>query len=119
MSTHLTEQRNIECTMMGLMKELEKLAPHPDRPDKTGPCFARIDSQRKSAAEYAQDRTTNTGYNLGRKKSICAGFNKRAAIWQHMMDVYLQDLPKRLGIERWLADYQRKLNTLQKHAPAP
>ncbi len=159
------KQKNIEGAMMGLMKELEKLAPHPDRPDETGPQFVNIDSQHKPAAEYegmlgsmvlesflgtafadavsaqlgscsqtffnqvdlsmmaeavseySQDRA-NASYNLGQKKAISAQFNKRA-LWQQMMDAYLKDLPKRLGIERFLADYQRKLYALHKHTPAP
>lgn len=147
--------------MMGLMKQLEKLAPHPDHPHHSGPLFVHIDSQYEPAAEYdgmlgsllfesvlgtafsaaaseslgewagsfdwsntveavseyIQDRPANNNYALGRKNAISGAFNHSVAR-QAMMDAFLRDLPRRMGIERWLADYQRKLYALRKHAPA-
>ena len=156
------EKKNIEGVMMGLMRELEKLAPHPDHPENQGPLFVRVGSQYETPAEYegllgsvimesflgtafADAASAQPGswtqvfsslefsdtadvvgqyneerYNIGQKKAISAQFNKNS-IWQHMMGAYLRDLPKRLGIERWIAEYQRKLYALPKHAyiPAP
>lgn len=153
------EQKNIEGIMMGLMKQLEKLAPHPDHPEHRGPLFVQIDPQYKPASEhdgmlgsmvlesmlgtafmqaasdslggwtrnvdwsnaaeaasdYIKDRPANNNYRLGQKNAIAGGFNAQAAR-QNMMDAYLRDLPQRLGIERWLAHYQRKVYALKKHA---
>lgn len=44
--------QQIERSMSGLMAQLSKLAPHPDRPDYTGPQFVKIDSQYAPDAEY-------------------------------------------------------------------
>ena len=149
--------------MMSLMKELEKLAPHPDRPNQTGPHFVKIDSQHKPAAEYegvlgsmvlesalgtafieaastqlgswaqtfsnhidvsnavdcasyyAEDRSSSYKYSLGQTNAISSNFNKHVKR-KDMMDAYIKDLPKRLGIESWLASYQRKLYALHKQS---
>lgn len=49
---------------------------------------------------------------LGRPCTVTASFNNT-----QLMDAFLRDLPRRTGIERWLAHYQRKLYAMRKHAP--
>lgn len=61
----------------------------------------------ESASAYWCDRSTA-------KSRPCTGFN--AAARKVTMDAFLADLPRRLGIERWIAEYQRKLYGLRKNA---
>lgn len=161
MSINTPEQKNIEAMMMDVMKQLQKLAPHPDRPEYRGPLFVSLDSSHTPAAEYDgmlgslmlesvlgaafsqavsdnfgswagqidwsntadcasqywQERHANSNYTLGSRKVIAGDFN-RSALRKHMMQAYLHDLPRRMGLERFLAAYQRKLFALRKQAPA-
>ncbi|MEM7618612.1 MAG: hypothetical protein AAF244_04425 [Pseudomonadota bacterium] len=70
------------------------------------------------ASNYMQDRGTKT-IRLGQKNTISSSFNRNGlsdAVREQMLQSYLQDLPKRKGIERWIAESQRKLYAIQKHA---
>ncbi len=148
------EKKHIEAVLFSLMKELQKLAPHPDKPKSTGADFVQTDSAYEPAAdydgllgsliiegtlggafgaaaagvnwgdavecvsEYMQDRPAaqaRAPYSIGQKRSISAAFNT-SGTHTEMMGSYLRDLPRRLGIERWLSDYQRKLYATHKHA---
>lgn len=151
---------NIEGKMMGLVQQLEKLAPHPSRPDHKGPLFVQVDSAAKpssdydgmmgqmifesmlgtafasavsetfgeiaasadwsntadAASAYIQDRSHHaSSYQIGQRHTISGGFNTMAAN-DDLMAAYLKDLPRRMGLERWLAHYQRKLFSLRKQA---
>ena len=128
---------NLEGIIMGLMKELAKLAPHPNRPDYTGPLFISGTSEFKPPAEYEgmmgsflmestlQSEFTSAATNVAetvsnyitdRKQSpLMRSFNTeahRAAL----TNAYFADLPKRLGLESWIAHEQRKLYSLRKNA---
>ncbi len=46
------QQKQIEATMMGLLKKLEKLAPHPNQPNYSGPTLVQINSDIKPPADY-------------------------------------------------------------------
>lgn len=164
MSASLVQQeKNIEGVMRGLMQELTKLAPHPDRPNYNGPLFTQIESQYKPAAEYdgmlgsmmldgmlgmafsevsnsvglsaaheaashadwsniaegasqyAQERAQSRSYKLGQRSSISSNFNTTSSN-KASMKAYLADLPRRMGIERSLSEYQRKLYAMHKKA---
>ena len=145
-------EKAIEGKMMGLMKELSKLAPHPNKPEHKGPLFVQISSEHEppaeyegmlgsmmmetvlstafsgatsnsenglditnlmdAASEYITDRAPRS-YVLGKKGSIMQNFNSSAqrAI---LMKAFIHDLPARLGLEKWLAYYQRRLYALRK-----
>ncbi len=151
-----TQVSNLESKMMGLVKQLEKLAPHPSRPEHHGPVFVNIAAPSSSehdgmlgsmilesmlgtafmsavndsfgtaaasvdwsnaaeaASTYWQDRQSKpaNSYTLGQKQSISGQFN--AISDEALMQAYLRDLPRRLGLERWLAHYQRKIHALRK-----
>lgn len=70
-------------------------------------------------SEYMQDhKTSSPDYKLGQKSMISSNFNDRSSLFE----AYFRDLPRRLGIEKWLATYQRKLYSLRKQArlnPSP
>lgn len=152
-------EKAIEGKMMGLMKELSQLAPHPNQPEYSGPVFVQIASEHTPPAEYesmlgamvmegilgsvftsaASNSSSNIdatnladmaseyiadrapkSYDLGAKGTIFKGFNA-AAKREILMNAFLKDLPARLGLERWLAYYQRRLYALRKEhrGPAP
>jgi len=136
--------------MRGLMKELEKLAPHPNHHQTmSGPAFSsstgsdsdgmlgsmllesligtafmsaasdlpQVDYSNLAdcASEYMQDRQKPVeGYQIGQKNVIAGAFNAQADSTP-MMQAYLRDLPRRKGLEKWLAYYQRKLFAMNKH----
>ena len=136
------ERKKIEDVIMSLMKELEKMAPHPDSvlgrvllEGFLGAAFIKASAKKlKSLTQSLSKNFSNiidpsadfdfaskyiqNHYNIKQKKAITTNFNKNI-IWKNMMQAYLSDLPKRLGIERWLAGYQRKIYALQKHQLAP
>ncbi len=138
-------QTDIEGLLKRLMIELAKLAPHPDRPDYTGPLFISVDSEFKPPAEYegmlgsclaegflqsqffsaALDvLETGTSYLLDRsaKQSVASGQNtsiskafNNSAQRAKLVKSYYRDLPKRMGMEAWIAHLQRRLYTLRRN----
>ncbi len=149
MSANTGQTANIEGVIRNLMQQLEKLAPHPDRPHHKGPLFIQADSQFKPpadydgmmgslildsmlggafsiaasgapanidigtmadlASEYMTDRAGSQSGNaqLGQKRVICSAFNGKTQ-YDAMLTAFKRDLPRRLGLERWIAEYQRK-----------
>jgi hypothetical protein len=83
---------DLEDIIAGLTSQLQKLAPPPAKP-----------------------------FIIGQKQAISSGFNQHAAN-DDLMGAYTRDLPCRLGLERRLDHYQRKLYALRKQTiqhPAP
>lgn len=54
-------------------------------------------------------------YKLEQRKVISAGFNAIAAN-ESFMALSLQEQPHKLGLEKWLSYYQRKLYSLRKQS---
>ncbi len=155
-------------TIMGLMKELQTLAPHPDMPSYKGPLFIASNPNFKIAndndgmlgsmilesllsgaiseaiskgmsedyadlaqnidmtaiidcySEYISDvegsREQKAAHGQGTMarmsgKSISKGFNMRASISEGMQK-FMEDLPKRMTIERNMAYYAKQLDNL-------
>jgi len=168
-------------TIMGLMKELQTLAPHPDTPSYKGPLFINANPNFKVAndhdgmlgsmilesllggaiseaisegmpedyadlaqnidvtammdcySEYISDiegsREEKAAHGQGTMarmsgKSISGGFNMRSTISEGMQN-FMDDLPKRMTIERNMANYAKQLDNLssapqyQHEAPRP
>ncbi len=137
------ERKKIEDVIMSLMKELEKMAPHPDSvlgrvllEGFLGAAFIKASAKKLKSLtqslsknfsniidpsadfDFASKYIKNQNNQKHCNKAITTNFNTNI-LWKNMMQAYLSDLPKRLGIERWLADYQRKIYALQKHQLAP
>lgn len=66
-------------------------------------------------SEFIQDRAPAQPYRIGTRRAISNSFNTQSSN-PTLMAAYLRDLPRRLGMERWVADYQRKFYALQKRA---
>ena len=140
------QQTQIENIIRSLMQDVSKLAPHPSKPDHTGPLFISSTSEFKPPAEYdgmlgtimmesllqssffsaAMDvADTVTTYMQDRqtkpapklgKTNVIRRFFNATAQRESMMKAYLADLPKRLGIEAGIAYQMRKLYALRKNA---
>lgn len=70
------------------------------------------------ASNFLQDRSEKP-FQVGQKKALSGSFNRNGlspAARAEMLSLYMSDLPRRLGMERWIAESQRKLYALQKHA---
>lgn len=67
------------------------------------------------ASTFVQDRSEKPAYKVASGNALSGTFNSTSSN-PAMMAAYLRDLPKRLGMERWVADHQRKLYALRKHA---
>ena len=65
------------------------------------------------ASEYMMDRPANTNFKPGQNNVLCPLFRLHA-MHEEMMAAYVRDLPRRMGLERLLAQYQRKLGALRK-----
>ncbi len=102
MNEVLQQKIQIEKHITSLTKQLDKLAEHP----------------RHKNAPIMQPALTNSPYEIGQKNCISSNFNK-SMTYSANMKSYLCDLPKRLGLERWIAHYQRKLYAMQKESFAP
>jgi hypothetical protein len=83
--------KKLEGVINGLVRELAKLAPHPDHPI--------------SSIAIAK---------IGNTQVITPSFNMNGAL----MMAYMQDLPARKGIERRIAAARRRLASLQNTAIA-
>lgn len=68
-----------------------------------------------AASEFIRDRAPGNRFTLGRRGSMTRSFNATQAR-DARMEAFLKDLPRRLGIERWLADYQRRLYAMRRYA---
>lgn len=68
-------------------------------------------------SQYMQDRCANNNFQIGQRGAISGNFND-TALRAEMMQEFTRDLPRRMGLERWLALYQRKLFALRKQARA-
>ena len=135
------EQKKVEQAMAGLMQELQTLAPHPDYPTYKGPLFAAVEDGIKAPADYdgmmgevvmesvlgtsfaqaAADTLSNvidavSHFVQDRPKQTLSGNFNCTTIRDEMMQKYLADLPRRMGVERWLAHHQKKLNGLREMA---
>ncbi|MCB1531710.1 MAG: hypothetical protein KDJ35_02460 [Alphaproteobacteria bacterium] len=67
-------------------------------------------------SDFMQDRqSAPAAYKVGQSRALCSTFNTNSDT-SALLAAYMRDLPRRLGMERWVADYQRKLYALQKHA---
>lgn len=56
-------------------------------------------------------------YKLGQKGSISGTFNAKCdqgPEWEAMHEAYLQDLPKRKNLEKWLAHYTKELDYIRR-----
>jgi hypothetical protein len=76
------------------MRELQNLAPHPD---------------------LLKREASNSNFQLGDHHVIAPAFNL-GGLYEIQMKAYLADLPRRNGLERWLAFYKRKLFGMRKRA---
>ncbi len=175
------QKQAIIGTIMGLMKELQTLAPHPDQPSYKGPLFIAANPNLKIAndhdgmlgsmiletllggaiseaisegmsedfadfaqsidianameaySEYISDiegsREEKAAHGQGTMarmsgKSISRGFNMRSTMSEAMHN-FMEDLPKRMTIERNMAYYAKQLDNLnaapqyQYEAPRP
>jgi hypothetical protein len=116
------QQKKIEGIVTGLVQELRTMAPHPDHPGHDGPLFSFNDIDREPGpipprALLPAFAHANTNAAFGRGRVVSRTFNKAVARRQ-MMDAYRRDLPRRMGLERWIAYYQRKFFALEKQIPA-
>ena len=159
----------------GLMKELQQLAPHPDKPGYTGPLFINANPNARIASEHdgmlgsmmmetliggfmtealsdacgdwvhsidinnamelyseyitdierskqqdEQDIQAHGQGTLARLsgKSISNSFNMRGSMSEGMQ-AFLDDMPKRMQVEKHLAYYLRQLEMLDAPMPAP
>lgn len=130
-----TQKKQIEKTIFSIMEQINSLTPHPARPDYSGPLFVKVDSAYKTPAAYdgmlgqlAMDSVLAESFMQAAAESVSEVVEgvshyiqdrKKGTLKQSfnlnttragIMKKYLADLPRRLGLERWLAYYQRKLN---------
>ena len=133
----------IEGILQGLVQQLKMLAPHPDQPLHRGPLFVTFNPATDNGSEYKHllsnifslasglERLTgaylscppaipaaaNNNYQIGQKNVVCIAFNQ-GATRDVMMQAFYGDLPRRLGLERLIAYYQRMLYAVKKNACA-
>lgn len=92
MARKIHNKQAMEAELHRLQRELAHLAPYP--------VFA----------------TANNNFALGQSNVVRGAFNAYAAQGHAAMRAYLADLPRRKGLETWIAYYQRKLYALNKSA---
>lgn len=163
------QRQAIIGTIMGLMQNLQQLAPHPDQPQNNGPLFIKSNPNFKAANDhdgmlgsmilesvlgtafmdavsetfggwaqdfdamsalecYSEYITDVEGHaqkvaahgqgTLARLsgKSISSSFNMRGSM-SGGMQKFMDDMPKRMKIERDLSYYAKQLETLDAQTP--
>ena len=70
------------------------------------------------ASQFMQDRQpANSNFQIGQRNAISGAFNE-SVTRGHLMEAFMRDLPRRMGLERFLAYYQRRLYGMRKQATA-
>lgn len=131
---HFNSAHDLDDTIAFAHAELDHLARRPDFEAAPGPALTREETQNRAARSFqrAAANTNDIGQDLIRnikenleadatftlddQNVICAAFNNASLRYEQLLSAFLHDMPRRAGLETWLAQYERKAYDLKKKA---